>query len=124
MASPTSVVQSLRFQNDLVLEVLAVDATAATNYIWNATCPRSLRVVDFWTVNTTGTGGACTATLRNGANAITNAVDVNKADGTITRAGTIDDARHELVRGGTLSVFLSGTGEDTFIAYVLLAPVS
>ena len=62
-------------------------------------------VTDVWLVKTGGAGGANdTIQVKNGANAITDAMDINVADQVVVRAGTIDDARHEIAAGGTLRV--------------------
>jgi hypothetical protein len=52
-----------------------------------------VRVLDVIVVNKAAGGASDTITVKNGANAITNAIDTNKADATVTRAGTLDDAR-------------------------------
>lgn len=62
-------------------------------------------VTDVHLVKTAGAGGATdTITVKNAANAITNALDINVADKVVVRAGTIDDAQHEIAAGGTLRV--------------------
>jgi hypothetical protein len=62
-------------------------------------------VTDVHVVKTAGAGGAGdTITVKNAATAITNALDINIADKVVVRAGTIDDAQHEIAAGGTLKV--------------------
>ena len=62
-------------------------------------------VTDVWLVKTAGAGGANdTIQVKSTGNAITNAMDINVADQTVVRAGTIDDARHEIAAGGILRV--------------------
>jgi len=115
-----SILQSLRRIGDVFIETVAIDATSATNYIYNAACPCKLRVIDFWIVNTSGDGGAATATLTDGTHDISDALSTDNADKTVTRAGTLDDAYCDLDPGDSLVVKLSKTGEDTIIAYVML----
>lgn len=63
------------------------------------------RVIDVHLVKTGGAGGASdTIQAKNGSNAITNAMSINVADQTVVRAGTIDDAQHEIAAGGTLRI--------------------
>ncbi len=77
-------------------------------------------VTDCWAVKTGGAGGAAnTVQLKNGSNAITNALDINVNDQTVVRAGTIDDARHEVAAGGTLKVTRTKAGGNAAcIVYV------
>ena len=63
------------------------------------------QIVDVVVIKTAGAGGASdTITVKNSTNAITNAMDINVADKTVVRAGTIDDAYYEIAAGGTLRV--------------------
>lgn len=56
-------------------------------------------------VKTAGAGGASdTITVKNGATAITNAMDINVADKTVVRPTTIDDAATLIAAAGTLRV--------------------
>lgn len=85
------------------------------------------RVVDFWlALKGAGTAGSA-VTLKSGANAITDAIDVSAGgDKDVFRAGEIDDARHELAAGGTLRISKASTGGDFpgAEAYVLGVRVS
>jgi hypothetical protein len=64
-----------------------------------------IRVIDVVVIKTVAAGGAGDAiTVKNGATAITDAIDINAADKTVKRAGTIDDAQYEIAAGGTLRV--------------------
>ncbi len=63
------------------------------------------RVIDAWVVHTGGAGEANdTIQVKNGANAISNAMDWSGADAALVRAASIDDAQHEIAAGGTLRV--------------------
>lgn len=71
----------------------------------DVTVTHKVRVLDVWLVKTAGAGGMSdTITVKNGATAITNALDINVADKTVVRAGTIDDAQWEIAAAGTLRV--------------------
>jgi len=120
-----SVLQSLRDIGDVWVEVLAVAGTSASNYVYNAACPRKVRVIDFWIVNTSAAGQAATATLKDGdGNAISASLSTNQSDKVVTRNTTIDDTYHELTAGGTLNVALSATNGSAFIAYVMLVAIA
>ena len=98
---------------------------AAQDYDYADPIEGHWEVLLIWTRNTTGTGGACTATFKNGTTAISNAIDVNQADNTVTMVGTIDDAAGAsiLTPDDSLTVTVSAA-EDTFIACVLAIPYS
>ena len=84
------------------------------------------RVVDVWVVKTTGAGGASdTITVLSTGDAITDAIDINIADKVMARAGTIDDAKHEIAAGGTLRVTRtkSSGANVACIVYVLGYPI-
>ena len=78
-----------------------------TVVIHNANAPFKYRVINAWSVATSNAGG--TWTVKNGANAITDAVAVTATDKTINKAGTIDDAYHEVAAAGSLSVVGDGS---------------
>lgn len=85
-------------------------ATANTD----VTITLKTRVIDVWVVNRAVGTASDTITVKNGATAITNAIDVNKADQTVTHAGTIDDAQWEIAASGTLRVTeTDGAGNDS-----------
>lgn len=63
------------------------------------------RIVDVWAIHTSGAGEAGdTIQLFNGATAISDAMSWAGADKALVRAGSIDDASHEVSAGGTLRV--------------------
>jgi hypothetical protein len=69
------------------------------------TLTHKTRITDVVVVKTAAAGGASdTITVKNGATAITNAMDINVADKTVVRAGTIDDAQHDVAAAGTLRI--------------------
>jgi hypothetical protein len=72
-----------------------------------------VRVIDAWLVmKGAGTAG-CLVTVKNGATAITAALDVAASlDKAIVRFASIDDAQQEIAAGGTLRVSKASTGGD------------
>lgn len=63
------------------------------------------RITDVHLVKTTAAGGgAGTIQVKNGANAITDAMSINVADQTVVRPTTIDDAYWEIAAAGTLRI--------------------
>ena len=96
------------------------DGAPGSNKIWDSTCPFKTRVIDFWIIATDGNTG--TITLKNGANAITDALAHGASDKAIVRAGTIDDAYYEVAAAGTLDVVTATGGAGD--AMVLCVRVS
>jgi hypothetical protein len=80
-----------------------ITAAALTGDI-DVVMTHKIRVIDAYCINTAAGGAADTIIVKNGATAITDAMDINKADKVITRAGTIDDAAYEIAAAGTLRV--------------------
>lgn len=79
-----------------------------------------IRVIDAWAVKTTAAGGAgAVITVQNGATAITDAMDANIADQAIVRAGTINDAQHDVAAAGTLRVVTASGTDHAAEVYVL-----
>jgi len=63
------------------------------------------RILDVIVLKTAGAGGSGDLiTVKNGATAITNDIDINIADKVVSRAGTIDDAQYEIAAAGTLRI--------------------
>lgn len=85
-------------------------ADAATGDV-DVTLTYKTRVVEAWAVKTGANGGAAnTIQVKNGANAITDAMSININDTLIVRAASIDDAQHEIAAGGTLRVTRTKAG--------------
>ncbi len=62
-------------------------------------------VTEVEVIKTGGAGGADdTITVKNGATAITDAIDINVEDKVVKYAGTIDDAQQTIAAGGTLKI--------------------
>lgn len=93
----------------IVHYVLADQAGGADK---DVTVTHKVRVLDVIVVNKAAGGAGDTITVKNGATAITDAIDTNKADKTVTRAGTIDDAAHEIAAAGTLRVSKADGAND------------
>lgn len=79
----------------------------------NVTLTHKTRIVDAWAVlKGAGTAG-CLITVKNGATAITDAMDVSAGgDRDVFRCGEIDDAQQEISAAGTLRVSKASTGAD------------
>lgn len=85
--------------------------------------PYKIRVIDAWAVKTATGGASDTVQVKNGATAITDALDLNVADKVVVRAGTIDDASRDVAAGGTLrvtSVDGSNPSSEVFVAAILV----
>ena len=101
-----------------------VTTGAAGGETINVTMTHAVRVLDFWVVNAAAGGAADTIQLLNSANAITDALDTNKADETITRATTIDETYHEIAAAGTLRITEANGAQNQIVdCYVLAARV-
>jgi hypothetical protein len=92
------------------------------------TVPEKVRVLDAWAVHTAAGETSDTLQLKNGSNAITDALDWGGGDKAIVRAAEIDDAYHEIAKGGTLRVTTvdSDAGDDVGagVVYVLAVKVA
>jgi hypothetical protein len=72
-----------------------------------------VRVIGVRFVKTVGAGAAGnTIQVKNGANAITDAMDTNVADKVVVRNAQVDDAFHLITAGGTLRVTRTKVGGD------------
>jgi hypothetical protein len=85
--------------------VIYVDVADGSTADIDTTITNKLMILDVVVEKRAGAGGASdTITVKNAANAITNAMSINVADQTIVRAGTIDDAQSTINAAGTLRV--------------------
>lgn len=98
-----------------------ITASALTGDV-DVVMTHKIRVLDVWCVQTAAGGAGDTITVKSTANAITDAIDCNKSDAVISRAGTIDDANHEIAAAGILRV--SGASAVTCQVYVLAIRVA
>ncbi len=110
----------------------AFDGTGAEVHVFDADCPRKLRILDASVLITTAgaAAAAVTATLDDGTDAITDAMAVNDDPqtliaGTIVRAGSIVGAKATVAVDGTLDLTLSTTtNAPAGIVRVLALPVA
>ena len=93
---------------------------AAAEPIHASNAPYAYRVIDAWSV-ALGTDQG-TWKITDGTDDITDAVAVSASDKTINRAGTIDDAKHEIAASGSLSVVGDGSLADVEV-YILIMRV-
>ena len=107
-----------------LIEVVVADEGSNTDH--DITLTRKSRVIEAWCIKTGGDGTSTNAiTIKETANAISDAMDISIVDTTIVRAATLDDAQNEIPEGGTLRVTLTtGTGYDSCKVYILLVPIS
>lgn len=78
------------------------------------------RVIDAWLVLRGAGVATTTLQVKNGANAITDAMAASGADKALVRAASIDDAQHEIAAGGTLRVTsATGATQPDATVYVL-----
>jgi hypothetical protein len=78
------------------------------------------RVLDVWAVKTATAGGAGDiVTAKNGATAISSAIDLNVADTLIARTTLIDDAQAEIAAAGTLKLTAVKATNCACTVYVL-----
>ncbi len=102
----------------LLYRILATTLTGDVDVVVD----EKIRVVDVWAVATAAGGASDTITVKNGATAITNALDLNVSDKTVVRAGTIDDAQHEIDAAGTLRVTgASGANAQVYVSAIRVA---
>ena len=92
-----------------------------TVQIHNADAPFKYRILDAWSIAQSADAG--TWKLTDGINDITDVVAVTATDKTIDRAGTIDDAEHEVAASGSLSVVGDGSLSDVLV-YIQCVRVS
>ncbi len=87
------------------LEVIhRVDIAAGAIGNTDVTLTHKTRVTDVWVV-LRGAGVAnCTLQVKNGANAITDAMAVSGSDQAVVRCASLDDAQWEIAAGGTLRI--------------------
>jgi len=103
-------------QAPVIHRVAVADAAGDTD----VTLEHKTRVIDVWAVKVGGDGstGGDTVQVKNGANAITDAISLGVSDKDIARASQIDDAYHEIAAGGTLRVTAAKDSDCQCVVYV------
>src|SRR5437870_12473293 len=85
--------------------ILRVDVAAGATGNVDTTLTYKVRIFDVSLIkNGNAGGGARTIQVKNGANAITDAMSINVNASTVVRAATIDSSQWEIAAGGTLRV--------------------
>lgn len=97
---------------------LAAGALADTDVVLT----NKTRVIDAWLVLRGAGVATTTLQVKNGANAITDAMAASGSDTAIVRAATLNDANYEIAAGGTLRV-TSATGATQPAATVYVSGV-
>lgn len=106
----------------IIFRLDIADASADTDVIMT----HKIRVLDAWALNTGIAAHAANDTwqVKNGANAITDAVAKGATVNAIKRASTIDPARHEIASAGTLRVSAVKDTNAAITLYVLAVRVT
>lgn len=93
--------------------VFPLTVSSGANGDQDITVTPKIRVIDAWLVmKGAGTAGS-TVTVKNGATAITNVLDVSASlDKAVVRFGSIDDAQTDIAAAGTLRISHASTGGD------------
>lgn len=103
--------------------IIPIACTGGATANFDATLTNKMRIADFWVVLKGAGSASDTVQLFNGANAISDALDISAGgDKDVFRAGELDDAYHEVAASGTLRVTVTdGGGSDVPAcqAYVL-----
>ena len=97
-------------------------AAGTTGTAASVTLTYKTRICEVWLVKTGAAGGgAGTISVGYAANLITNAMSIDVADQTVVRAGTIDDAYHDIAAAGELRVVRTRTAStsEACTVYVL-----
>lgn len=95
---------------------------AGTTNVFSSNAPRKFQVVDAWFRLTAAGAASETGKWTDGTNDITDAVDLNVADNTVARVGTIDDAYYEIAASGSLDLVIATGGDG--VAYLMVIPVA
>jgi len=101
-----------------VIHIVTVAAGANANT--DVTLTHKTRVIDAW-LQLTGAGvGSATLQIKNGTNAISDAMAASGSDTAIVRMATIDDSKADIAAGGTLRVTgAGGATQPDAVVYVL-----
>lgn len=97
-----------------------IDIAAGALGNTDVTLTHKTRVIDAWLVLRGAGVATTTLQVKNGANAITDAMAASGSDQALVRAASIDDAYHEIAAGGTLRVTsATGATQPDATVYVL-----
>lgn len=103
--------------NTFVIPVAVADGAGDT-VVYNANAPYKFRVIDAVVVKTSANGGAGDTVKVVGAGDITDAIDLNINDKITARAGSIDDAQHEIAAAGSLKITAAHNTDNACIVYI------
>lgn len=97
-----------------------IDITAGALGDTDVTLTHKTRITDAWLILRGAGVATTTLQVKNGANAITDAMAASGSDTALVRAATIDDAYHEIAAAGTLRVTsATGATQPDATVYVL-----
>lgn len=98
-------------------------AAGVTNSI-TLTMKQAVRVVDFHGINLAVGGAGDTLQLKNGVTALSNALDMSGADGSLVRASSLATAVRSVAAGGTLVVTkTAGAGVQAIDAIIVVQAI-
>ena len=105
--------------------ILQIDIAAGSLAAKNVVMTHKIRVIDAWVVLTGAGVATTTLVVGNGADDITDDMDVSGSDLALIRAAEIDDAFHEIAAAGSLRVTTeTGATQPGCIVYVLAERVT
>jgi len=108
----------INFPIEITFEVGA-DATGAGLTIFDGDAPFKFEIIDVIVQGRPGAAGGGSMTISDGTTDITDAIACI-SDTAITRAGTIDDAKSTIEKGGTLDVTAAQAADRGFITIVVI----
>lgn len=99
--------------------IFRINITAGALGNTDVVMTHKVRVIDAWLVLRGAGVATTTLQVKNGANAITDAMDASGSDQDLVRAASIDDAYHEIAAAGTLRVTSAvGATQPNAVVYV------
>ena len=100
--------------------IISADVSnTATSVIFNANVPFKLRIIDAWSISTTG-GNSGTWIVDDGTTNVVNAVTWGTGDNDIARAAEIRDATFDIAEGGTIRVVNSVSTDDGIVCIMAI----
>lgn len=106
-------------QKASLLACYTFDIADAASADYDVVVKDTIEVLDVLVQKRGGAGGAAgTVTVKNGATAISDAIDINDADKLLSRASTIDDAQSTIAAGGTLRVSMADSANSAVLVTV------
>ena len=106
-------------------QLFRIDIAAGALGNTDVVVTHKIRVIDSWLVLRGAGVSSTTLQVKNGTNAITNAMAASGSDQALVRAASIDDAYHEIAAAGTLRVTsAAGATQPDATVYVMAVRVA